>query len=64
MFLGCKLESSVMEAQPEFWDIHSLIMEDVDKYLCFIRTLFYLKITWVFNIGVPHQYVQEPHKMH
>ena len=43
--LGCKLETSPMEARPQFWDTSSPLFEDANHYQRLLGKLIYLTIT-------------------
>ena len=43
--LGCKPETSPMEARPQFWDTSSPLFEDANRYQRLLGKLIYLTIT-------------------
>ena len=61
--LGCKLETSPMEASPQFWDTSSPLFEDVDCYQRLLDKVIYLTVTRpdnVYPVSVLSSFMQEP----
>ena len=65
--LGCKPETSPMEAPPQFWDTSSPVFEDSNRYRRLLGKLIYLTVTRpdiVYVVSVLSQSMQEPWRVH
>ena len=65
--LGCKPETSPMEARPQFWDTSSPLFEDANRYRRLLGKLIYLTVTRldiVYAVSVLSQFMQEPRRVH
>ena len=64
--LGCKPETSPMEACPQFWDTSSPLFEDAYRYRRLLGKLIYLTVTRpdiVYAVSVLSQFMQEPRQV-
>ena len=64
--LGCKPETSPMEAHPQFWDTLSPLFEDANRYRRFLGKLIYLTVTRpdiVYMVSFLSQFMQEPRRV-
>ena len=65
--LGCKPETSLMEAHPQFRDTSSPLFEDANHYRRLLGKLIYLTVTRldiVYAVSVLSQFMQEPRRVH
>ena len=61
--LRCKLETSPVEARPQFVDTSSPIFEDANRYKRLLGKLIYLTVTRpdiVYTVNVLSQFMHEP----
>ena len=65
--LGCKLETSPMEARQQFWDTLSPLLEDANRYQRLLGKLIYLTVARpdiVYAVSVLSQFMLEPRRVH
>ena len=61
--IGCKPETSPMEASPQFWDTSSPLLEDANRYRRLLGKLIYFTVTRpdiVYAVSILSEFMHEP----